>query len=43
MVEVMRKQSGIGLAAPQIGISQRIFIVDVPEDEGDEEEGWSLA
>ena len=40
MVEVMRKHHGIGLAAPQVGIAQRIFIVDVPEDEGDEAEGW---
>jgi len=40
MLEVMRKHNGIGLAAPQIGIAQRIFIVDVPEDQGDEEEGW---
>lgn len=39
MVEVMRQEEGIGLAAPQIGVSQRIFIVDVPEDEGDEEAG----
>ena len=39
MVEVMRQEEGIGLAAPQIGVSQRIFVVDVPEDEGDEEAG----
>jgi len=39
MVRVMRSEKGIGLAAPQIGVPLRIFIADVPEDEGDPEEG----
>ncbi len=28
MIEVMRENKGIGLAAPQIGISKRIFVID---------------
>lgn len=39
MAQVMRGEKGIGLAAPQIGVPLRIFIADVPEDEGDPEEG----
>lgn len=34
MEEVMREQDGIGLAAPQIGVSWRLFIADVPPAEG---------
>ena len=34
MVELMRKAQGIGLAAPQVGLSWRMFIADVPP--GDE-------
>jgi peptide deformylase len=34
MVEVMRAHEGIGLAAPQVGLSWRLFVVDVPEQEG---------
>ena len=30
MVELMRQHEGIGLAAPQVGLSWRIFIADVP-------------
>ena len=28
LLEFMRKENGIGLAAPQIGISRRIFVMD---------------
>ncbi len=34
MYEVMEKAGGVGLAAPQVGISKRFFVMDVPEDEG---------
>lgn len=34
MFEVMRKAGGVGLAAPQVGISKRFFVMDVPDDEG---------
>lgn len=41
MFETMYKSSGVGLAAPQIGLAIRLFIVDtsgfVDEDEEDEE------
>lgn len=32
MVETMRRESGIGLAGPQIGRSLRIFVMEIPED-----------
>ena|SRR5436189_3244799 len=34
MYEVMEKAGGVGLAAPQVGISKRFFVMDVPEDQG---------
>ncbi|MCC6320196.1 MAG: peptide deformylase [Phycisphaerales bacterium] len=30
MIEMMRAEEGIGLAAPQVGLSWRLFVVDVP-------------
>ena len=30
MIEIMRQEAGIGLAAPQVGLPIRMFIVDVP-------------
>lgn len=33
MLEIMRAEEGIGLAAPQVGLSWRLFVADVPEDE----------
>jgi peptide deformylase len=33
MVETLRSASGVGLAAPQIGLSQRIAVIEYPEDE----------
>jgi peptide deformylase len=32
MAETMYAENGIGLAAPQVGISKRIFVVDVDEE-----------
>ncbi len=34
MFALMRTEHGIGLAAPQVGLSWRMFVVDIPEDEG---------
>ena len=34
MFETMYDDEGIGLAAPQIGISQRIVVIDIPEEGG---------
>lgn len=31
MLEAMREAEGVGLAAPQVGISKRVIIVDVGE------------
>ncbi len=33
MAETMYFNDGLGLAAPQVGISKRIFVMDVPVDE----------
>jgi len=38
MLETLRSASGVGLAAPQIGIGQRIAVVEYPEDEEKPEE-----
>ena len=38
MVETMYDAPGIGLAAPQIGCTERIIVIDVGEDVGSEEE-----
>jgi peptide deformylase len=32
MLETMHNANGIGLAAPQVGILQRLIVVDIPED-----------
>lgn len=39
MLELMRGAEGIGLAGPQVGLSWRIFVCDVPADP--EEERWA--
>jgi peptide deformylase len=38
MVETMRDAPGVGLAAPQVGVSERVIVVEYAEDD-DEEEG----
>lgn len=35
MLELMRAEDGIGLAAPQVGVLQRLFVCSVPGDEKD--------
>jgi peptide deformylase len=37
MVETMREAPGVGLAAPQIGLSERIIVIEYFEHEEDEE------
>jgi peptide deformylase len=37
MIETMREAPGVGLAAPQIGLSERIIVVEYFEHEEDEE------
>jgi peptide deformylase len=33
MLETMRNANGVGLAAPQVGVAQRLFVAELPEDE----------
>lgn len=33
MIETMHKADGVGLAAPQVGLSLRMFVTHVPEDD----------
>lgn len=38
MIELMREAKGIGLAAPQVGLEWRMFVVDIePSDDPDDE------
>lgn len=39
MLETMYADAGVGLAAPQVGISKRIVVIDV-EQSGDDENGF---
>ncbi|HYE63804.1 MAG TPA: peptide deformylase [Phycisphaerales bacterium] len=34
MLRIMVEEEGIGLAAPQVGLPWRLFVVDIPEGEG---------
>ena len=34
MFETMEKAGGVGLAAPQVGVSKRLFVMDVAAEEG---------
>ena len=38
MLETMRSHQGVGLAGPQIGVMQRIFVAEIPASRGDDEE-----
>jgi peptide deformylase len=44
MVETMREAPGVGLAAPQVGISQRLIVIEYGEEEDEEnvEEGKEI-
>ena len=33
MFDTMKAYNGVGLAAPQVGVSQRVFVVDVPRED----------
>lgn len=35
MFEVMYEEEGVGLAAPQVGVSQRMMVLDVPLEDGE--------
>ena len=38
MLETMRANRGVGLAGPQIGVMQRIFVAEIPPERSDTEE-----
>ena len=38
MIDTMREAPGVGLAAPQVGVSERVIVVEYLEDEEDENE-----
>lgn len=42
MVNSMHAEAGIGLAGPQIGVSKRIFVMEVPQDMDLDESGRPL-
>ncbi len=37
MFETMQEAGGVGLAAPQVGISKRLFVMDTPVEDGENE------
>ena len=37
MFETMEKAGGVGLAAPQVGVSKRLFVMDTPHEDGSRE------
>ncbi len=39
MLETMHASNGIGLAAPQVGLSIRLFVVEIPQEEGNPQSG----
>lgn len=36
MIDTMREAPGVGLAAPQIGVSQRVIVIEYGDDENEE-------
>jgi peptide deformylase len=43
MVETMQAANGAGLAAPQIGVLERVIVIQLPEDEEDPQSGKLFA
>ena len=42
MVETMHKANGMGLAAPQVGVSLRVAVVEVPKDAAEKEDAGTV-
>ncbi len=42
MIETMLEAPGVGLAAPQVGVSLRVLVIETPEDEDDPQGGTKL-
>ena len=43
MVETMQATNGVGLAAPQIGVLERVIVIQLPEDEENPQSGKLFA
>ena len=43
MVETMHAANGLGLAAPQVGVLERVIVIQLPEDEEDPQGGKLFA
>ncbi|HEX7592576.1 MAG TPA: peptide deformylase, partial [Anaerolineae bacterium] len=43
LFESMHAANGLGLAAPQIGVSLRVLVIELPKDEEDPGSGESIA
>ena len=43
MVETMHAVNGLGLAAPQIGVQQRVIVIQLPENEEDPQSAQLIA
>jgi peptide deformylase len=43
MVETMQTANGLGLAAPQIGVLERVIVIQLPEDKEDPQSGKLFA
>jgi len=43
MIDTMHSAPGVGLAAPQVGVSQRIIVIDSPEEEDQPLSGRPIA
>ena len=43
MIETMREAPGVGLAAPQIDVSQQLIVVEYAEEQDEQEEGAAEA
>ncbi|MFP4599826.1 MAG: peptide deformylase [Persicimonas sp.] len=42
LVETMYEAQGVGLAAPQIGVTKRVTVIDIRDDEGEKSEVFVL-
>jgi len=43
MIETMQAANGAGLAAPQVGVLERVIVIQLPEDEEDPQSGKLFA
>jgi peptide deformylase len=43
MVETMQATNGVGLAAPQVGVLERVIVIQLPDDEEDPQSGKLFA